>query len=581
MMKTKLGRSAAGAKELNHDDTTSTTIRLGGAAAAQATAGDRALRAWKQAQEVIGTALLPVVDAFSNVVADKAVPAAEDLGKWLTSTGIPKTKEFGGALKPIAEDVLPLLGDAANVTLDVLKALEPIVGGVTAAFGKLPDAGQKALLLGTAVGVLGRRSRVAGDDVGFLAGNFDKARVKSLAMRGGLLAGGTALASLSGSARKADEGLGILVETAGAAAIGFAVAGPVGAAIGGGTTALFNYKQAIDAASTSQSDFKSSADVVASSLDQVTGAATKATRAVTAKELADNGALAAAKRIGVSYRDVLDAALGNEAAYKRVKAATDAWATSLIKSGDYTEHEEKALRTLLGAINATSDGLDKQRKKIVAATAALTGVPEKVITEFSTPGAPGAIRDAVSVAHAYKLSPKEVRTILKALDYSTPQIKRILRELAKLKDKNIKITTTYVTRRRFESKHAGRSVRSFQADGGVLDFYGDGGMRERHVAQIAPAGAMRVWAEPETGGEAYIPLSPSKRPRSRKILAETASRIGMTAYDNGGINAGGVSRQKLDLTDATVRALSEALAAAIVRRSRGSGDLASMVGRGK
>ena len=57
----------------------------------------------------------------------------------------------------------------------------------------------------------------------------------------------------------------------------------------------------------------------------------------------------------------------------------------------------------------------------------------------------------------------------------------------------------------------------WEADGGVLDFYANGGMRERHVAQVAPAGSWRVWAEPETGGEAYIPLAPSKRGRSRKV----------------------------------------------------------------
>jgi Ca2+-binding EF-hand superfamily protein len=77
----------------------------------------------------------------------------------------------------------------------------------------------------------------------------------------------------------------------------------------------------------------------------------------------------------------------------------------------------------------------------------------------------------------------------------------------------------------------------FQADGGLLDFYAQGGIRsadvrsfangaERHVAQIAPAGSWRVWAEPETGGEAYVPLAPSKRGRSRQIVEETVRRLG-------------------------------------------------------
>lgn len=51
--------------------------------------------------------------------------------------------------------------------------------------------------------------------------------------------------------------------------------------------------------------------------------------------------------------------------------------------------------------------------------------------------------------------------------------------------------------------------------------FADGGV-EDHSAQIAPAGAWRVFAEPETGGEAYIPLAGSKRQRSMAILEQVA-----------------------------------------------------------
>lgn len=67
------------------------------------------------------------------------------------------------------------------------------------------------------------------------------------------------------------------------------------------------------------------------------------------------------------------------------------------------------------------------------------------------------------------------------------------------------------------------------ADGGIRPpVYGFANGTENHLAQIAPAGAMRLWAEPETGGEAYIPLSRMKRRRSERILAEVASRFGGT-----------------------------------------------------
>ncbi len=67
---------------------------------------------------------------------------------------------------------------------------------------------------------------------------------------------------------------------------------------------------------------------------------------------------------------------------------------------------------------------------------------------------------------------------------------------------------------------------SRKADGGLVTFHANGSVSENHIAQIARAGEYRVWAEDETGGEAYIPLHPSKRRRSEQILSETARRFG-------------------------------------------------------
>lgn len=97
-------------------------------------------------------------------------------------------------------------------------------------------------------------------------------------------------------------------------------------------------------------------------------------------------------------------------------------------------------------------------------------------------------------------------------------------------------TTTYVIKGKpggppggtYHGSTAGRS-----ADGNLygparreprVRSYADGGT-ERHVAQIAQP-TFRMWAEPETGGESYIPLAPSKRPRSRAIAEETVRRLG-------------------------------------------------------
>ena len=80
-----------------------------------------------------------------------------------------------------------------------------------------------------------------------------------------------------------------------------------------------------------------------------------------------------------------------------------------------------------------------------------------------------------------------------------------------------------------------------EENGGILKAFAKGGM-ERHVAQIAPAGAMRLWAEPETGGEAYIPLSVAKRDRSMAILGAVADLFGMSLLPKGGasMDIGGI-----------------------------------------
>jgi hypothetical protein len=69
--------------------------------------------------------------------------------------------------------------------------------------------------------------------------------------------------------------------------------------------------------------------------------------------------------------------------------------------------------------------------------------------------------------------------------------------------------------------------------GGRVTENAAGNLYEQHTAQIAPGGAMRLWAEPETGGEAYIPLAPSKRARSLAIWEETGRRL--EAFAIGGI----------------------------------------------
>lgn len=129
-----------------------------------------------------------------------------------------------------------------------------------------------------------------------------------------------------------------------------------------------------------------------------------------------------------------------------------------------------------------------------------------------------------------------------AADGATPVVNKIKEELVKLNG-----STAYVQVSGIVNGVAvgGRQI-IIQKDGGTVDYYASGGMRENHTAQIAPAGANRVFAEPETGGEAYIPLSPAKRVRSTAIWKETGKRL--QAFSDGGFSgdvAGGLEQTAL------------------------------------
>ncbi|WP_369167768.1 phage tail tape measure protein [Streptomyces sp. R28] len=117
------------------------------------------------------------------------------------------------------------------------------------------------------------------------------------------------------------------------------------------------------------------------------------------------------------------------------------------------------------------------------------------------------------------------------------------RAIEALRNKSVTITTTRQTiyesvKRSGGSNQAAKNAAELSSANGNIFVrrYAQGGM-ENHIAQIARPGAWRVWAEPETGGEAYIPLAPTKRPRSRQIAAETVRRLGGAVqwFADGGI----------------------------------------------
>ncbi|MFI1161358.1 phage tail tape measure protein [Streptomyces sioyaensis] len=116
------------------------------------------------------------------------------------------------------------------------------------------------------------------------------------------------------------------------------------------------------------------------------------------------------------------------------------------------------------------------------------------------------------------------------------QVAALQAQINSLRDRNVTLSITRYYRT-VGNPQGMKNALETRADGGVTDYYANGGIQrggvrhfaggaENHVAQLAPAGTWRVWAEPETGGEAYIPLAPAKRKRSREIAEETVKRLG-------------------------------------------------------
>ena len=84
----------------------------------------------------------------------------------------------------------------------------------------------------------------------------------------------------------------------------------------------------------------------------------------------------------------------------------------------------------------------------------------------------------------------------------------------------------------------GRGPVTPRADGAIVPM-ADGGLRQIEKPDqadiYAGRGAGTIFAEEETGGEAYIPLAPEKRGRSLEILAEVQRLFGVGSMSEGGI----------------------------------------------
>lgn len=173
-------------------------------------------------------------------------------------------------------------------------------------------------------------------------------------------------------------------------------------------------------------------------------------------------------------------------------------------------------RPILGAQD------EEVQRKIASANSSLSAVGARTATPTINAN-PNGLNSSVNQAHG-ALSNIGGRTVSPRIDTQSNTESKVSSAFRSLQSIAGKVVTTFIdTVRRFVNEDGGYYPAVMSFAGGTED----------HRAQIAPAGAMRLWAEPETGGEAYIPLAQSKRAGSALILQQVASDFGFQLIPTG------------------------------------------------
>jgi hypothetical protein len=221
-----------------------------------------------------------------------------------------------------------------------------------------------------------------------------------------------------------------------------------------------------------------------------------------------------------------------------MKLATEAFGGNKEKAQEY-------VNTLLGVPSDITTLIKAEKDEAVAGLheveAEILKTPSaKSVTVSTLNGA--AIKALEAVGLKTKTLPDGRTMVYTANGQSLGSIAAVVRALNALDGKKATTWTYHNIRTNYSTSHSvsgGKSVHEMvgSANGNIFRgrAYANGGM-ENHVAEIAQP-SMRLWAEPETGGEAYIPLAESKRPRSLAVLEDVAERFGyrLDEFAKGGL----------------------------------------------
>ena len=344
-------------------------------------------------------------------------------------------------------------------------------------------------------------------------------------------------------------------------------------AMGGTTTAAAAQEGAYDAAAASAEELaaaqKEAADAARDALDAYKAELDAIQSLNDAQTGAANTQLAA-ERAADSYRDKLD----------KISETLKENGNSFDETSEKGRANREALRDLASSARSTTDAMlangdsvdtlnakmAQQRRDFIE-TATAAGIPKKAAKDLADSYGliPNYVDTTVAVKGA-KLSQKEAEELNEALEGLPDDVKTDIITIANLggiaaarsalatlpTSKTVTVNTNYTTSgsvSNLKPKADGGILEYHFAAGGALSRVGD--IRNAHKPEIVPAGTNRLFAEDETGGEAYIPLANDwRRGRAENILATVADRFGLalvkdvTAFASGGVAAfatGGVT----------------------------------------
>jgi len=522
--------------------------------------------------KTLGISTKEYTDKLADPSGRDAYVKGFDTIKEALRNGIPITDEMAAsigttkeALEGMNDDSIAHLGEKAKNAADELRKAEEKTRALAEATGI--TSAQAKILEGNFT-TLASASSSAGDKFSALKSNLD------------ILSGGMQ------STANAKKSLGQALDDTKKSLVGIADGGKVS------LNALFSVKDGFNFASQAGRDFHTAMDGAADGvLKSGTAALDQALKA--GKSTADAQSIAMqAMQPGVAALRKQLSDLGVEspkidAIIRSFGLMPDQIASAINITGT-EEAQRKIMMTKLaadsfanGTYSATLAALPDAAKAVIAAVTGkgkeyAEGNYDAVLEALdNTPGG----REA-ALASILSVTDGNYDAVLKAMNLTAPEVaaaKKMIeqvvgkkvkleavdgvsgpagvmrRAIEAIQGKMVTITTNYTTTG--NPGTAGKNTKYAIANGGIfkggspvngaLGMFGNKGIKafadggfEKHTAQIAKAGAMRLWAEPETGGEAYIPLAKGKRMRSLKILEEVARIFGFglhkMQFENGG-----------------------------------------------